>query len=103
MNFLASKHPSSSLCFLPFVRPPFYPLYRHVMCFLNSESTICICCQERIQEVKKDMSEFSESIRMLPPVTSELLTEDDVDGILVEDEKNDPEKNVDSKAVTGLK
>ena len=76
-----------------------YEMFLSAACDLVIEHKTVI--QERIQEVKKDMSEFSESIRSLPPVTSKLLTEDDVDRILAEDEENHPQKNVDSNVEPG--
>jgi hypothetical protein len=47
------------------------------------------------------MSEFSEFAANLPPVTSKLLTEEDVDRILAENERNHPEKNLDTKMEPG--
>ncbi len=62
-----------------------------------------MCFQDGIGEVKKDMAEFSELIRSLPPVTSKLLTKEDVDRILAEDEGDNLEETLDIKLEPGMK
>ena len=42
--------------------------------------------QNSIKGVKKDVQEFSDFVRNLPPVTSSLLTKEDIDRILAEDD-----------------
>ena len=54
--------------------------------------------QNSIKEVKKDVQEFSDFVRNLPPVTSSLLTKEDIDRILAEDDDADtPEEKLAQK------